>query len=213
MRYPVEQPVEHAAENPFSDKNQAAPALGELVRIDADSPRLGSPRTDGQMPLVQSQHSALAVAGADAAATEANDWNMLEQSMMASPVFKSSPPSTLRAHAHSNSVSSPRNANAPPSPALSHVSSVSSAPTLPPLQFSSPTATLRNVSGGARPASMSGNATSSRHLAGSGSPRRYSQQAPPPMSTRSRRDSVNALGLTRGSRLRVANPSEQADLN
>lgn len=203
-RIPFPMPVASTISYPEPEE-ETGPATGELVRLDTDSPRLGTPLTDGQIPLmsdgelsVVTPGGALADAGADAAAhTEANDWSMLEQSMMSRPIFSSpSPNSSLRKQA----LSMPPAAHVPPSPTHSTSSVTSSAPSLPPLQFSNtPLTHGRNVSG-----------TSTRFLGGG---RRQSQSqadfVPPTMASRRSSTSVsNALGLNRMSRLHVANPSD-----
>lgn len=209
--YPVEMPPQE-------------PVTGELVNV-SDSPRLGSPRYDGQASLVT--ESRVAEAGAEAAGVEDNDWNMLEQSLNSRPAFRSlSPSATLRSHNHTVSPSTTYHSVAPASPVHSNSSHASvesappgPAPSLPPLAFSNSPMIKSNT--GNRITSTG----SARHLAGtsrrvsSGNMRRVSgpptDMAPGPSN---RRSSQNALGISTSgtarssngmSRLRVVNTDDE----
>jgi hypothetical protein len=107
----------------------------QLVDLDT-SPRLGSPRSDGQMLLSPNHEqspfrdpdSGMADAAADAAAVD--DWNALARSMESRPAFRPlSPTATLGSHQHSPQAGSDASfATAASAPSV--------APVLPPMEFS-----------------------------------------------------------------------------
>ncbi|TXT12817.1 hypothetical protein VHUM_01218 [Vanrija humicola] len=185
-------PMPIASTYSYADDLQNAPT-GQLIDIDS-SPRVGSPKGDGQVllmsPTMEEPESTLAAAGADAA-----DWNMLEKSLTDKPAFRSiSPTATLRSH------------------------EVSAAPSIPPLDFnSSPMMSKKaSLSGNKRVSaptmrSVSGGAPAVRTLAGGN--RVVSQGESKDLSSKHvRRSSMNALGLqnhNRLSKLRVVNPSDE----
>ncbi|BEI84028.1 hypothetical protein CcaverHIS002_0406320 [Cutaneotrichosporon cavernicola] len=99
----------------------------QLIHLD-DSPRLGSPRSDGQHRLspdheqspFRDRDSGMSDAAADAATVD--DWNALARSMESRPAFRPlSPSATLGSHQHSPEMYTP----------------VSAAPSLPPMEFPS----------------------------------------------------------------------------
>jgi hypothetical protein len=210
------------AENPFSDENSVQPsalAVGDLVNLE-ESPRLGSPRSDGQallVPIPQHQvDSALTAAGLDAAATELNDWNMLEQSIMSRPAFQKSPNSSVRSHAHSPRSSptystvtispvAPAAVYSPsPSPAPSRLSVVSTAPSIPPLPFEEAHITPTHTR------THSGDASGSRQLTSPSRRSQVSQVSGSPASRTSRPRSDSVATLNRPP-LHVTNPSQGYD--
>ena len=81
-----------------------------LVSIGNVSPRVGTPRTDGQMSLLpslvimppsQDLQTAYPAMAPSSVPADGLDWNMLQHELEAKPVFRSiSPTSTLRSHAH-----------------------------------------------------------------------------------------------------------------
>lgn len=159
------------------------------VDMDTDSPRLGSPRSDGQQLLspqpeqspfrdsMAVPESGLSAAAADAAAVD--DWNALAASIESRPVFRPiSPTAQLGSHHHSGSVDS-----------HASDSSSSTAPVLPHMEFtgspmmknasigrstmaSTRTARTRAASGqrvvsaGPPPAASAQQTSPTRHLAG-----------------------------------------------
>lgn len=207
--------VRESMENPFDDPKElndeqiderihtASTAVQETPQLVDLSPRLGTPKDDGQKTLV--------TPGSVAAAQDASEWAALEASLVNRPVFQSiSPTSTLRSHAHETEATrEERNST------HSHTSrdSFVSPPSLPPLQFSqSPLSPSRKVSGASvqYPSINQGNM---RQLAGH--VRRESMESAH-IGTLPR----NALGLARlqqgsrdsvSSRLHIANPSSSLE--
>lgn len=112
---------------------------GDLVSIDSH----GSPRNDGQSPLAPAAatplaqpatNSPLSAAAEDAAKADAQaaDWEALEASLSSKPAFRAiSPTATLGSHSHDAPASSAHSTG-------SHSdASYSTAPSLPPLDFTS----------------------------------------------------------------------------
>ncbi|KAL1406571.1 hypothetical protein Q8F55_008277 [Vanrija albida] len=206
-------PMPIASTYSYADDLQNAPT-GQLIDID-HSPRVGSPKGDGQVLLMsptleEPESSTLAAAGADAA-----DWNMLEKSLTDKPAFRSiSPTATLRSHAHQSPFDDSH--AVPVSPVLSHSSEASTAPSIPPLDFnSSPMMSKKaSLSTGKRmsmPAARSVSGGAVRTLAGGNRVVSQGESADIP-SKHARRSSMNALGLqnqNRLSKLRVVNPSDE----
>lgn len=211
------EPVRESMENPFDDPQElseeqiddrihvASTGVHTSPKLVDLSPRLGTPKDDGQKFLVPT--------GPTAAAADASEWAALEASLVDRPAFKSiSPTSTLRSHAHDpETVREERNST------MSHAShdSFVSAPSLPPLHFSqSPITTGRKVSGASVQYPSIGQG-SMRQLAGH--VRRESQESAH-IGTLPR----NALGLNSrhqqhnrdssvSSRLHIANPSSSLE--
>lgn len=207
--------VRESMENPFDDPQElndeqvdqrihtASTAVHETPQLVDLSPRLGTPKSDGQQTLV--------TPGSVAAAQDASEWAALEASLVNRPVFQSiSPTSTLRSHAHETEATREER-NSPRS--QSSRDSLVNPPSLPPLQFSqSPLSPSRKVSGASvqYPTVSQSNV---RQLAGH--VRRESQESAH-IGTLPR----NALGLGRlqhrrdgsaSSRLHIANPSSSLE--
>ncbi|WOO84148.1 uncharacterized protein LOC62_05G007669 [Vanrija pseudolonga] len=208
-------PMPIASTYSYADDLESAPT-GQLIDIDS-SPRVGSPKGDGQVllmsPTIEEPKSTLAAAGADAA-----DWNMLEKSLTEKPAFRSiSPTATLRSHAHQSPFDDSH--AVPVSPVMSQSSEASTAPSIPPLDFNSSPMMSKQASlstaakrvSAPTMRSVSGGSPAVRTLAGGN--RVVSQGESKDLSSKHvRRSSMNALGLqnhNRLSKLRVVNPSDE----
>lgn len=113
-----------------SHENMVGPLV---VTVNDAFPRVGTPRHDGQMPLVpelavippraaaQALSTAYPTMAPSPAQADGLDWSMLQQELDAKPVFRSiSATSTLRSHAHprSSSPTSARTVTPPSLPSL-----------------------------------------------------------------------------------------------
>ncbi|KAK4688720.1 hypothetical protein P7C73_g1371, partial [Tremellales sp. Uapishka_1] len=116
----------------LADEDQHGPLIVTLQ--DSDSPRVGSPRSDGQIPLIPSftvlppsvpptpaAHGLSSYPALTPIQTEGLDWSALANELETKPAFRSiSPSSTLRSHAHqvqnqsSSPSSSPKQGSTPP---------------------------------------------------------------------------------------------------
>lgn len=168
---PIASTLPYAQDEP---ENEKAASTGTLIDIDQSSPRLGSPRTDGQSQLLSPAleqpaqspfadpvpaQSGLSAAAEDAASVD--DWNALAKSIETRPAFRPlSPTATLGSHHHASGSTD------------SHASdsSFSTAPSLPPMDFTgSPmlkNATLSSRTGTVASARSRVPSGPGRHLAG-----------------------------------------------
>ena len=88
--------------DPFSDEG------GVLVSVQGSSPRVGTPINDGQAHLLPPLQpvSPLSTTHFQPSQEDGLDWNMLAQELSLKPAFRSiDPHSTLRSHAHPESLS------------------------------------------------------------------------------------------------------------